>query len=75
MGRVDRTEEHVLEHNGLLGEAAKVAIRQEARVLGDGLLLDARPGEVDVEEEQEYAEANDGRLFASRQRRPRGVSS
>ena len=58
-----RTEEHVLEHDRLLGEPAKVA-----RVIAGGLdvrdrlALDARPGEVDVEEQEEDAEADDGPL-------------
>lgn len=56
------TEEHVLEHDGLLREAAKVAVGERGRAVRDGLLLDAGPGEVDVEEQQEDAEADDGRV-------------
>jgi hypothetical protein len=46
-----RTEEHVLEDYRLLREPAEVA-RVPARELGIGnrLALDARPGEVDIEE-------------------------
>lgn len=54
------TEEHVLEHDGLLGEAAKVAVSEGVVAVGHGLLLDAGPGEVDVKEQQEDAEADDG---------------
>lgn len=51
-----------MKDNRLLGEPAKVAVGEHARVFGDGLFLDARPREVDVEEEQEDAEADDGWL-------------
>lgn len=56
------TEEHVLEDDGLLGEAAKAAIGDEVGAVRHGLLLDAGPGEVDVEEQQQDAEADDGRV-------------
>ncbi len=57
------TEEHVLEHDGLLREAAQVArLRGGGPGLGDRLLLDARPGQVDVEEQQQGAKPDDGGL-------------
>lgn len=61
-----RTEEHVLEDDGLLGEPAEVACVCAVGGLGvgDGLALDARPGEVDVEEQEEDAEADDGALVS-----------
>lgn len=58
-----RTEEHVLEHDGLLGQAAKVGVWEQPQVPRDGLLFNARPCEVDVEEEEEDAEPDDGWLF------------
>lgn len=54
------TEEHVLRHDGLLGQLAQVALA--GRRVGHGLLLDARPGQVDVEEEEQHPEAYDGGL-------------
>lgn len=59
-----RTEEHVLEYDWLLGEPAKVDVAPCGGVgVGGGLAaLDARPGEVDVEEQEEDAEADDGGL-------------
>lgn len=51
-GKGGCTEEHVLEHDGLLGQTAEIGVREQAKVLRDGLLFDARPCEVDVEEEQ-----------------------
>lgn len=53
-----RTEEHVLEYYWLLGEPAKVAVIDVPvrRIdIGDGLAFDARPGEVNVEEQEEDA--------------------
>ncbi len=43
-------------HDRLLREPAKVVLLD--RVVIGGLALDARPGEVDVEEEEEDAEAD-----------------
>jgi hypothetical protein len=57
----ERTEEQVLEHDRLLRQSAKVAPASGIRV-GDRLALDARPREVDVEEEQENSETDDGWL-------------
>lgn len=57
-----RTEEHILEHDRLLSQSAEVAVHQHLRVLRDGLLLYARPGEVNIEEQQEDAEADDRRV-------------
>lgn len=58
-----RTKEHVLEDDWLLREPAKVAFVCGIGGVGDGLALDARPGEVDVEEQEEDAEADDGGLL------------
>jgi hypothetical protein len=60
-----RTEEHVLEYDRLLGEPAKVDVAPAGGIgVGGGLAaLDACPGEVDVEEEEEDAEADDGGLW------------
>lgn len=66
-GEGRRTEEHVLEDYGLLGEPAKV-VGVVARVGGVGrcgLPLDACPGEIDVEKEEEDAEADDGGLWGA----------
>lgn len=51
------TEEHVLDNYGLLRELVEDVVRS-----GETLLLYARPREVDVEEEEQDAEADDGRL-------------
>jgi hypothetical protein len=53
-------EENVLEDDGLLGEAAEVGGFGGRG--GGGGFFDACPGEVDVEEEEEDAEADDGAL-------------
>jgi hypothetical protein len=62
--RGGRTEKHVLEYDRLLGEPAKVDVAPAGGIgVGGGLAaLDACPGEVDVEEEEEDAEADDGGL-------------
>ena len=56
--RAEDEEEEILVDDGLLGEAAE---RGGFRGWG-GLSLDARPGQVDVEEEEEDAEADYGGL-------------
>jgi hypothetical protein len=56
------TEEHVLEDNGLLGEATKVAVGDGVLTIWHGLLLDAGPGKIHVKEQQQDAEADDGRV-------------
>jgi len=53
-------EEDVLQDDGLLGEAPEVG-GFVGRGSGGGF-FDARPGEVDVEEEEEDAEADNGAL-------------
>jgi hypothetical protein len=55
------TEENVLKDDGLLRQLAEVALCRRRRV-GTGLLLDARPGEVHVKEQEEDAETNYGWL-------------
>jgi hypothetical protein len=59
-----RTEEHVLEYDRLLSEPTKVDVAPTGGigVRGGLATLDACPGEVDVEEEEEDAEADDGGL-------------
>jgi hypothetical protein len=51
------TEEHVLVDNWLLRQSAKIASSCRVRVW-DGLALDARPSKVNIEEQEEDAEAN-----------------
>jgi hypothetical protein len=53
-----------LEYDRLLGEPTKVDVAPTRGIgVGGGLAaLDACPGEVDVEEEEEDAEADDGGL-------------
>ena len=60
------TEEHVLEHDGLLSKAAKVAVGEGVGAIRHGLLLDAGPGQVDVEQEEQGAETDDGGLYMIR---------
>lgn len=57
-----RTEEHVLEDDRLLREPAE-AVSVGGIGVGDRLALDARPGEVDIEEQEEDAETDDGGLL------------
>lgn len=70
---MQRTEEYVLRHDGLLGQLAEVALPR--RRVWHRLHLDARPGQVDVEQEEQHAEAYNGRLgyvSISALRAPRG---
>ncbi|KAH8198892.1 hypothetical protein TruAng_006945 [Truncatella angustata] len=57
--RAQDEEEQVLEHDRLLRQAAQVTVAPRGR---GGLLLDARPGQVDVEQEEQRAQANDRRV-------------
>ena len=59
------TEEQVLEYDGLLRQAAQIT-RLRRPGLGDRLLLDAGPGQVDVEQEEQGAETDDGGLYMIR---------
>jgi hypothetical protein len=62
----EHEEEEVLVDDGLLGEPAKVGVGVACRVgvaaAGGLAALDARPSQVDVEEEEEDTEADDGGL-------------
>jgi hypothetical protein len=58
--RVNLTEEDILEDYRLLGEAEEVAVVgfHNCRIRG-GLFFNSGPGEIDVEEQEEDAEAYD----------------
>jgi hypothetical protein len=56
------TEEYILKDNGLLSKSTEAASRRGRSSFGRGLLLDASPCQVDIEEEEEDTEADDGRL-------------
>ena len=56
----EHQEEEVLDHDGPLGQTTQVA--SAGRGSNARLLLDARPRQVDIEQQQENTEADDGRL-------------
>lgn len=65
-GEGARTEEHVLEDYGSLREAAEVGTAAAGGVgVGDRVPLDASPRKVDIEQQEEDAEADDGGLAHS----------
>lgn len=56
--RVDKlTEEEILKHNGLLCKSAQVTLAQTTIVL-----LDPRPCQVDIKQQQQHSQANNRRL-------------
>lgn len=56
----EHQEEEVLDHDGPLGQTTQVA--SAGRGSNARLLLDARPRQVDIEQQQENTEADDGRI-------------
>jgi hypothetical protein len=56
------TEEEILKHNRLLCQPSKRTIPQQSRRVWATELLDARPGQVDLEEQKQNAETHDGGL-------------
>lgn len=62
MGRGDCTEENVLEDYGLLRQTQEIAVVFVCGGVIGCLLFDSRPGEVDIEEKEENAEAYYGGL-------------
>lgn len=59
------TKEYILQDNGLRSQRAQMsAVGAASSIIAGGALLDARPGQVDVEEQQQDAEADDAGVEA-----------